>query len=84
MSTDTQAPLTEVERIKADSRLLRGTLAESLADPTTGAIAPADTTVIKFHGSYQQEDRDVREERRQQKLVPSFLLPVLMNEVHLQ
>lgn len=72
MSTDTQAPLTEVERIKADSRLLRGTLAESLADPTTGAIAPADTTVIKFHGSYQQEDRDVREERRQQKLEPDY------------
>ncbi|WP_426732141.1 assimilatory sulfite reductase (NADPH) hemoprotein subunit [Myxococcus faecalis] len=65
-------PLSEVEHIKANSRLLRGTLAESLADPVTGAIAPADTSVIKFHGSYQQDDRDAREERRQQKLEPDY------------
>ncbi|MCP3061450.1 assimilatory sulfite reductase (NADPH) hemoprotein subunit [Myxococcus sp. K38C18041901] len=65
-------PLSEVEHIKASSRLLRGTLAESLADPVTGAIAPADTSLIKFHGSYQQDDRDAREERRQQKLEPDY------------
>ncbi|AKF80655.1 sulfite reductase [Myxococcus fulvus 124B02] len=65
-------PLSEVEHIKANSRLLRGTLAESLADPVTGAIAPADTSLIKFHGSYQQDDRDAREERRQQKLEPDY------------
>ena len=61
-----------VERIKRDSRLLRGTLVESLADPLTGAIREDDTAVIKFHGSYQQDDRDVREERRRQKLEPAF------------
>ncbi|WP_408890979.1 assimilatory sulfite reductase (NADPH) hemoprotein subunit [Myxococcus faecalis] len=65
-------PLSDVEHIKANSRLLRGTLAESLADPVTGAIAPADTSLIKFHGSYQQDDRDAREERRQQKLEPDY------------
>ncbi|WNG48382.1 assimilatory sulfite reductase (NADPH) hemoprotein subunit [Archangium minus] len=68
----TTSPLSEVEHIKARSRLLRGTLAESLADPLTGAIAPADTQLIKFHGSYQQDDRDIREERRQQKLEPAY------------
>ncbi|ATB26599.1 assimilatory sulfite reductase (NADPH) hemoprotein subunit [Melittangium boletus] len=68
----TQAPLAEVEHIKARSRHLRGTLVESLADPLTGAIAPADTQLIKFHGSYQQDDRDIREERRQQKLEPDY------------
>jgi sulfite reductase (NADPH) hemoprotein beta-component len=61
-----------VEHIKARSNRLRGTLAESLADPLTGAIAPADTQLLKFHGSYQQDDRDIREERRQQKLEPAY------------
>ncbi|TQF13675.1 assimilatory sulfite reductase (NADPH) hemoprotein subunit [Myxococcus llanfairpwllgwyngyllgogerychwyrndrobwllllantysiliogogogochensis] len=71
MSTQPK-PLSEVEHIKANSRLLRGTLAESLADPVTGAISTPDTSLIKFHGSYQQDDRDLREERRQQKLEPDY------------
>ena len=64
--------LSPVERIKRDSRLLRGTLVESLADPLTGAIREDDTVLIKFHGSYQQDDRDLREERRRQKLEPAY------------
>jgi len=66
------APLSVVEKIKAESRHLRGSLIESLADPVTGAIADADTQLIKFHGSYQQDDRDLRDERRRQKLEPAF------------
>src|SRR5512141_263058 len=66
------ANLSAVEGIKAASRRLRGTLTESLADPLTGAIADADTQLIKFHGSYQQDDRDLRDERRLQKLEPSY------------
>lgn len=65
-------PLSEVEHIKTKSRLLRGTLAESLVDPVTGSIATPDTSLIKFHGSYQQDDRDIREERRLQKLEPAY------------
>jgi sulfite reductase (NADPH) hemoprotein beta-component len=61
-----------VEDIKRDSRALRGTLLESLADEATGAIAEADQVVIKFHGSYQQDDRDRREERRRAKLEPDY------------
>src|SRR3569832_1462037 len=73
MSKNPTTPaLSEVEHIKARSRLLRGTLRESLADPLTGAIADADTQLIKFHGSYQQDDRDLREERRVQKLEPAY------------
>ncbi|MDH5621788.1 MAG: sulfite reductase, partial [Gammaproteobacteria bacterium] len=64
--------LTEVERIKAASRHLRGTLAESLNDPLTGAIADPDTQVSKFHGIYQQDDRDIRSERTRQKLEPAY------------
>src|SRR4249920_3046854 len=69
---DTSAPLSAVEGIKAASRRLRGTLIEGLADQVTGAIADDDTQLIKFHGSYQQDDRDVREERRLQKLEPAY------------
>lgn len=72
-SATSPAPrLSEVEGIKARSDFLRGTIAKSLADPLTGAIAPDDTQLIKFHGSYQQDDRDLREERREQKLEPDY------------
>ncbi|MDX1570742.1 MAG: assimilatory sulfite reductase (NADPH) hemoprotein subunit [Xanthomonadales bacterium] len=63
---------TDVERIKAASRGLRGTLSESLAAPLTGAIAPDDTQLSKFHGIYQQDDRDLRLERQHQKLEPAW------------
>lgn len=66
------AALSEFERIKANSRFLRGTLVESLADPVTGAISEDDNKLLKFHGSYQQDDRDLREERRKQKLEPAY------------
>lgn len=61
-----------VEKIKTDSDYLRGTLIQSLKDELTGAIAPDDTMVIKFHGSYQQDDRDVRAERLARKLEPDY------------
>jgi sulfite reductase (NADPH) hemoprotein beta-component len=64
--------LSHVEKIKRESRQLRGTLDESLRDPLTGAIREDDTVLIKFHGSYQQDDRDIREERRKQKLEPAY------------
>src|SRR5690606_36350161 len=72
--------LSETEKIKFDSNYLRGTLTESLADPLTGAIAPADRQISKFHGTYQQWDRDIDKERKQQKLEPaySFLIRVRM------
>ena len=66
------APLSAVEGIKTRSRHLRGTLAESLRADVTGALADDDTQLIKFHGSYQQDDRDLREERRLQKLEPAY------------
>lgn len=69
MSTKPPSP---VETIKLASRFLRGTIVESLADPVTGAIAEADQSLLKFHGSYQQDDRDVRDERRLRKLEPAY------------
>jgi sulfite reductase (NADPH) hemoprotein beta-component len=57
-----------IERIKENSDHLRGTLKESLQDELTGAIREDDQAVIKFHGMYQQDDRDRREERAAKKL----------------
>jgi sulfite reductase (NADPH) hemoprotein beta-component len=61
-----------VEDVKAKSARLRGSLLASLADPVTGALGEDDQTLIKYHGSYQQDDRDVREARRQAKLEPAY------------
>ncbi len=72
--------LSEVEKLKYDSNFLRGTLVESLADPITGAISDGDTQISKFHGIYQQTDRDLDKERKHQKLEPaySFLIRLRM------
>jgi sulfite reductase (NADPH) hemoprotein beta-component len=65
-------PLSDFERVKAESRYLRGSIAEGLRDAVTGAISDDDGKLLKFHGSYQQDDRDLREERRRQKLEPAY------------
>jgi sulfite reductase (NADPH) hemoprotein beta-component len=64
--------LSDLEHIKATSRFLRGGIVEGLADPVTGAISENDNKLLKFHGSYLQDDRDLREERRRQKLEPAY------------
>lgn len=56
--------LSEDEFIKDKSDFLRGTIKESLSNPLTGALAPDDIKLIKYHGSYQQYDRDLDSERK--------------------
>lgn len=68
--------LSEVEIIKDKSDYLRGTLEQSLQNPLTGALYPDDTNLIKFHGSYQQTDRDLDSERKTQKLEPLYSLMI--------
>lgn len=60
------------EVIKEQSRQLRGTLSEGLRQVETGNIAEDDHQLIKFHGSYIQDDRDVRGERGKKKLEKAF------------
>jgi sulfite reductase (NADPH) hemoprotein beta-component len=60
--------LSAVERIKQSSDALRGTLTEGLKDEVTGAVAEDDQSLVKFHGMYQQDDRDRRDERAGKKL----------------
>ncbi|MEI6897605.1 MAG: assimilatory sulfite reductase (NADPH) hemoprotein subunit [Psychromonas sp.] len=64
------------ERIKIESNFLRGKLVEGLNDTTTGSFPSDEVQLVKFHGLYQQDDRDRRAERKKQKLEPlySFLL----------
>ncbi|MEO7959998.1 MAG: NADPH-dependent assimilatory sulfite reductase hemoprotein subunit [Ginsengibacter sp.] len=64
--------LSPIERIKTESDGLRGTIEESLQDELTGAIREDDQSLIKFHGMYQQDDRDRREERAEKKLERLF------------
>ena len=64
------------EYLKTDSDYLRGTIQEGLDTAVTGAFSEGDQQLIKFHGFYQQDDRDLRNERKEQKLEPlySFML----------
>jgi sulfite reductase (NADPH) hemoprotein beta-component len=68
--------LSEVEVIKEKSDYLRGTLAQSLENRITGALFTDDTNLIKFHGAYQQTDRDLDSERKAQKLEPLYSLMI--------
>ncbi|MGA9866664.1 MAG: NADPH-dependent assimilatory sulfite reductase hemoprotein subunit [Acetobacteraceae bacterium] len=65
--------LSRNEAIKADSDFLRGTIAAGLADRISGAIAEDDTQLTKFHGIYQQDDRDLRPERAKKKMEKAFI-----------
>lgn len=62
----------DIEQLKENSRFLRGTLHISIENTISGAIADDDTKLIKFHGIYQQDDRDQRKVRRAAQLEPLF------------
>src|SRR5262244_1993766 len=64
--------LSRNERIKEASEYLRGTLAEGVREEITGAIAEDDRQLVKFHGMYLQDDRDLRSERTRKKMEKAF------------
>jgi sulfite reductase (NADPH) hemoprotein beta-component len=69
----TETPkLSHNETIKTNSRLLRGTLVEGLSEVASGAISDDDQQLIKFHGIYLQDDRDLRPERAKRKLDKAY------------
>lgn len=68
-------PITN-EDIKIQSNFLRGTIAEGLEDISTGAIAASDQQLTKFHGTYMQDDRDLRDERKAQGLEPAYIFMI--------
>lgn len=62
----------DVERIKEESDYLRGTLKESMLERLSAGISDDDNRLMKHHGSYLQDDRDLRNERQKQKLEPAY------------
>jgi sulfite reductase (NADPH) hemoprotein beta-component len=60
MHPESPKPLSPNEGIKSASHLLRGTIAQDLADTSTGAISEDNAQLTKFHGLYLQDDRDLR------------------------
>ena len=64
--------LSRSEHIKDASAYLRGTLAEGLTDEVTGSIVEDDRQLVKFHGMYMQDDRDLRPERARKKMEKAF------------
>lgn len=74
-SRDVTQPLSALgpnESLKAASDFLRGTIAQGLTEPLSGGLGADDQILLKFHGMYQEDDRDLRDERRRQKLEPAF------------
>jgi len=65
-----EGKLTDAERLKKESNYLRGTIVEDLDDGLTGGFSGDNFLLIRFHGMYQQDDRDIRAERAEQKLEP--------------
>jgi len=52
--------LTKNEGLKANNPVLAGTIAQTLADPAANHFSEEDYEFLKFHGIYQQDDRDKR------------------------
>ncbi|PGT76577.1 assimilatory sulfite reductase (NADPH) hemoprotein subunit [Bacillus sp. AFS040349] len=67
-----EGPPSDVEGIKERSDFLRGTLKESMLEPLSSGISDDDNRLMKHHGSYLQDDRDLRNERQKQKLEPAY------------
>jgi sulfite reductase (NADPH) hemoprotein beta-component len=78
-STDLSQPLERLgpdETLKFNSDYLRGQIASDLLDEITGGVTFESNKLMKFHGIYQQDDRDIRDERRRQKLEPALTFMV--------
>ena len=71
-AANASSPLSAVEGIKTRSDGLRGNIADGLADELTGGVGEDDQSLIKFHGIYQQDDRDFRAERAERMLEPDY------------
>lgn len=65
----------KVEHIKEESDGLRGSIVEELAS-NSDHVSDATTKLLKFHGTYQQDNRDSRKERRRQGLDKEYMFMV--------
>jgi sulfite reductase (NADPH) hemoprotein beta-component len=65
ISAETPPKLTRNEGLKANNPILSGTISETLADPSKERFSEDDYEFLKFHGIYQQDDRDKRKVAKQ-------------------
>ena len=70
MSND-KPKLSDNERLKGQSDYLHGSIKEDLGEQITGGFQGDNFQLIRFHGMYEQDDRDIRAERLEQKLEPN-------------
>ncbi len=61
----TPAPLTRNEGLKSAIPTLAGTITQTLRDPAQDRFSDDDYEFLKFHGVYQQDDRDLRKTGKQ-------------------
>ncbi|MBI5384393.1 MAG: NADPH-dependent assimilatory sulfite reductase hemoprotein subunit [Verrucomicrobia bacterium] len=71
----TPAKVSANESLKAGSPTLSGTIAQTLADPNTDHFSDDDNQFLKFHGIYQQDDRDLRKTGKKYILMVRLRLP---------
>src|SRR5215213_8916065 len=74
--TTTEPKLSPVETHKEEGRYLRGTLVEEFADESVAHLSEMNKSLIKFHGSYQQEDRDARKNRSKAGVGKSYMFMI--------
>ncbi len=79
MAKDKNEP-SKVEKAKVAGKLLRGTIDEVLRDPDQDSFEHDDLQLLKFHGTYQQDDRDLRAARRKEGLgkAYSFMIRIVL------
>ncbi|MCL4787118.1 MAG: NADPH-dependent assimilatory sulfite reductase hemoprotein subunit [Verrucomicrobia bacterium] len=58
--TQSKSGISRNESLKAANPTLAGTIAQTLADASADHFSEDDGQFLKFHGSYQQDDRDLR------------------------
>jgi sulfite reductase (NADPH) hemoprotein beta-component len=71
-----EKPLHKNEQLKAQSNWLRGNITADLADTSTGAISEESSQLTKFHGTYMQDDRDLRIPRKREGKEKAFIFMV--------
>lgn len=65
ISTETPPKLTRNEGLKENNPILAGTISQTLADASQERFSEDDYEFLKFHGIYQQDDRDKRKTGKQ-------------------
>lgn len=72
-SEPTAQPLHKNEQLKADSNYLRGRVRADLEDTSSGTVPDDSNQLMKFHGVYSQDDRDLRAQRRKEGKEKAFI-----------